>query len=131
MRGASGTATAMQAGRPHHNKDTGKDIPGADRSRFMRAGGNRNGRGMFAALLLGLLLPPAARAGDVDFNRDVLPILSTNCFPCHGPDADRRKADLRLDVRDGAVAGKVILPGKPANSELVARLVADDVEGRM
>ena len=41
-------------------------------------------------------------AAEVDFSRDVLPILSTNCFPCHGPDAAKRKADFRLDDRQSA-----------------------------
>jgi mono/diheme cytochrome c family protein len=96
------------------------------------AGGfaNRVGRSTLAALAVALL-PPTSRAADVDFNRDVLPILSANCFACHGPDAEKRKADLRLDVREGAVGGKAVVPGKPAASELIARLTAKDDDGRM
>jgi hypothetical protein len=62
----------------------------------------------------------------VRFGRDVLPILSDNCFLCHGPDAKARKADLRLDTHDGALA--VIVPGKSAESELVRRITAADDE---
>src|SRR5262245_11075989 len=78
-----------------------------------------------------MLLPSVSCAEDVDFNRDVLPILSANCFPCHGPDANKRKAALRLDEREEALSGTVIVPGKPAMSELLARVTADDADGRM
>src|SRR5262249_21232650 len=54
---------------------------------------------------------------------------------CHGPDASKRKARLRLDVRESAVAARggvpAIFPGQPAKSELITRLTADDAEGRM
>ncbi len=88
----------------------------------------------FAALLLpaGLALPPAATAADpagrVDFNRDIWPILSNNCYACHGPDEKVRKADLRLDTREGATDNAAIVPGKPEQSELVKRISATDGE---
>ena len=74
-----------------------------------RVGHRRPSGWVFAALLVALV-PSASRGEDVDFNRDVLPILSPNCFQCHGPDADKRKADLRLDVRNVAVARQASCP---------------------
>ena len=64
-----------------------------------------------------------------DFNRDILPILSNNCFACHGPDPAARKASLRLDARDTAIAprartGAAIVPGDPDASLLVQRIRA-------
>lgn len=58
------------------------------------------------------------------FSRDILPILADNCFGCHGPDASHRKAELRLDTREGAVA--VLAPGQPEESELLARVTEQD-----
>src|SRR5687768_14422227 len=71
---------------------------------------------------------PAAK---VDFNRDVRPILAENCFLCHGPDEQTRKAKLRLDVRDDALKGgksgtAAIVPGKPQESVLLARVTSAD-----
>jgi Protein of unknown function (DUF1553)/Protein of unknown function (DUF1549)/Planctomycete cytochrome C len=62
----------------------------------------------------------------IEFNRDVRPILSDNCFLCHGPDKGRRKAELRLDLRDVAVKSGAIVPGKPADSEMIKRTWSAD-----
>ena len=67
----------------------------------------------------------------VEFNRDVRPILSDNCFLCHGPDKNRRKADLRLDLRDEALKAEAFVPGKPDESELVARILSTDPDELM
>ncbi len=84
-----------------------------------------------------MLLATAVSAVDVaadplTFNRDIRPILSENCFQCHGPDKNRRKADLRLDVREVALELEAIVPGKPEQSEMVRRIfLPDDDEDHM
>ncbi|HVJ79750.1 MAG TPA: DUF1549 domain-containing protein, partial [Planctomycetia bacterium] len=79
-----------------------------------------------APLLISWLLaaPPTAP----QFNRDVRPILAENCLACHGPDSAARKANLRLDRRDDALAAKAIVPGKPEASPLWERINATDPE---
>ena len=73
----------------------------------------------------------AAIAGEVEFNRDIRPILRETCFRCHGPDSGSRKADLRLDKRDDAIKSGAIAPGKLDESELIARILSDDPEEMM
>ena len=73
--------------------------------------------------------PPAP--GQVQYNRDVRPILSENCFACHGADSASRKDDLRLDRFDDAIAKRdsgvgVIVPGKPEASEFIVRIESTD-----
>lgn len=70
------------------------------------------------------------RAKAIVFDRDIQPILSDKCFSCHGPDAESRAADLRLDTYTGATE-LAIVPGRPGDSELVARIFSDDDEYRM
>lgn len=74
-------------------------------------------------------LPAAAAA--VDYQRDIRPILSNHCFPCHGADQESRQADLRLDQRDAAVAHGAIVPGKASDSPLLQRVLSSDPEQHM
>ena len=67
----------------------------------------------------------------LSFNDDIRPILSENCFACHGPDSANRQAGLRLDIFDAATAEldsgmRAIVPEDVAASELIARVVSDD-----
>jgi hypothetical protein len=73
----------------------------------------------------------AAPKGPVQFNRDIQPILSDNCYLCHGPDEGTRKARLRLDVRESALAKEAFVPGNPDESELIIRILATDPDDVM
>src|ERR1019366_1088144 len=103
-------------------------------------------RGMVKCLALILLMlwsldraggassSPASKA--TDFNRDIRPILSENCYPCHGPDSNKRKAGLRLDLQQGALMklksdNFAIVPDHPEQSALVERITATNEDDRM
>src|SRR5688500_11232802 len=100
-------------------------------------------RSVFIASLAALTPFVAAAGGEkpsapgrIDFNRDIRPLLSDRCFRCHGPDSAKRKAKLRLDLRDGVFrkmnAGwAVVKPRDPGKSELVRRITTDDLEEMM
>ena len=75
-------------------------------------------------------------AENVNFSREILPILSDTCFTCHGPDAGSRKGGLRLDTREGACGesdsgAPAIVPGHSADSEMIRRLLSSDLDEKM
>ena len=80
--------------------------------------------------------PASSARNTAEFSRDVLPILSENCFKCHGPDEGSRKGKLRLDLHDEALkpaksGERAIVPGKPTESELLKRINAKDEDDLM
>ena len=95
--------------------------------------------GRVGALILTLALWPCplsllASGGDPissspDFSADVRPILSRHCLPCHGPDQNTRRGDLRLDLKEEAL--EVITPGNSADSLLVQRITDTDPDEQM
>ena len=91
-------------------------------------------RNLAAALLLLLIISAGAAAKPPDkisYNRDIRPVLSDNCFFCHGPDPNKRKGKMRLDIREEALAKVAFVPGKPAESELIKRIFAAGTDDLM
>src|SRR5262245_31297940 len=111
------------------------------KSTFQRSckGGLRAWLSWGAVVTLPLLSRPVsvARAESVvRFNRDIRPILSENCFACHGPDANKRKAGLRLDTKDGLYEktpkhDAAVVPRSLEKSELWRRITATDPDDLM
>ena len=82
-----------------------------------------------------LAISPALAADKLSFNQDIRPILSENCFACHGFDSKKREAELRLDTKEGAYTAKdgafPIKPGDLVNSEVWQRIITDDEDDLM
>ena len=90
------------------------------------------GRFLLTACLLAAIVHPAC-AADVDFGRDIRPILSDTCFACHGPDENAREAELRFDTQEGIAAARTadLLGDDPQASELIRRVTSNDPDERM
>ena len=97
---------------------------------------------MLVCFCLAVLGAPSASAehheteqATLNYNLDIRPILSDNCYACHGPDANTRQANLRIDTKEGAFSEPsgypVIVPGKPKESELHLRIISNDDNYRM
>lgn len=91
----------------------------------------RSSKRIAAPIILGIVFSGVVSSGEIDFNRDIRPILSDKCFLCHGPDGDNRKADLRLDDRESAIDLGAIVPGDPGASSLLERVHESDPDSVM
>lgn len=87
------------------------------------------------SLSVGMVLGENSGPQEIDFNRDILPIISDNCFTCHGPDEGQRQAGLRLDTRDDLFLDRdsytLVVPGKPSKSRLLERISSKEKSTRM
>ena len=85
--------------------------------------------------LTGTALSEKKKVEVIDFNQDIRPLLSENCFSCHGPDDKHRKAKLRLDTREGAMkerkGRRALVPGDLEKSNLYQRIITDDADDIM
>jgi len=96
---------------------------------------------LFCGIVLWSVFPQAQAAvrkskDDIDFNRDIRPIFSENCYACHGPDKNKRKAGLRFDIKEEALkkldsGDFAIVPGKPKESKLLKLITTADEDDRM
>ena len=95
-------------------------------------------RAVLGMALVAVCLPEAAIGQessdshiDIEFDRDIRPILSNHCFQCHGADEESREAELRLDVRESAIAHQAIDPDHLSSSKLLTRIKSTDAAERM
>ncbi len=102
-------------------RDPGKNAP-------TRPVLGRMHRGLITGWTLAL---PALAETEIRYGRDIRPILSDKCFFCHGPDPKTREEDLRLDLRDEAIAAKAFIPGNPEKSKLIKLINATDEDDLM
>src|SRR5438046_2730682 len=94
------------------------------------------GSGFVMAWVASAASPKQKASSAVDYNRDIRPIFSDNCYACHGPDQNKRKAGLRLDQMEGALAelksgNRAIVPRNLAQSSIISRLTTKDEDDRM
>ncbi len=87
------------------------------------------------SLITAISIPLHAVADDaekvIDFSSQIRPILAVHCWTCHGPDEKSREADLRLDIRENAIASSAIVPNEVSASKLVERILSNDPETQM
>lgn len=93
-------------------------------------------RSSIPAVAIMAILAAPLQADDISFNRDIKPLLSENCFTCHGPDEEKLEGGFRLDVRESAIgeadSGEhPIVPGNSAKSEIIARMMSTDADVKM
>ncbi|HWN97003.1 MAG TPA: PSD1 and planctomycete cytochrome C domain-containing protein [Methylomirabilota bacterium] len=86
---------------------------------------------IIVAVAASSVLAAQAAGPAISFNRDIRPILSDNCFVCHGADKSSRKAKLRLDIREVALEKEAFIPGKPDDSELIKRIFTTNEDDLM
>src|SRR5436190_24181317 len=92
--------------------------------------------GFVGVILACLFTLVSTRAGAIQYNRDIRPILSENCYQCHGPDKNHRKAGLRLDVKEEAFkilesGDHAIVGGDLEKSALIHRITTTDEDDHM